>query len=143
MFKRTGRWYSDFWHDGRRYTKSHGPVSKTIASEKDRKFRTDVASGEYRRKMDNPIFSEAMKEHLKKSKTKSSYKRNVLSAGHLNGFFGNKRIRSIENNQDLMQKYVDSRQEAIREKQLKQGRDESEVSLHVDQQGACLDALDV
>jgi len=90
-----------------------------------------VASGEYQKKMDNLLFKEAIKEHLRKSKAEnaeSSYKRNILSAGHLNGFFGNKRIRSIENNEVLMRKYINLRKEAIREKQLKQGRDESEIT---------------
>ena len=131
MYKRGDRWYSDFWYEGRRYTKSQGPVSKTIASEKDRRFRSNVASGEYQRKADNPLFKEAMKEQLKTSKAQnveSSYKRNILSADHLNGFFGNKRIRGIENNEVLMRKYINQRKESIQEKQINRGRDMSEVT---------------
>ena len=47
MYKRGDSWYSDFWYEGQRYTDSLGPVSKTVAKEKDRKFRSDVAGGKY------------------------------------------------------------------------------------------------
>ena len=131
MYKRGDRWYSDFWYEGKRYTKSQGPVSKTIASEKDRRFRSDVASGKHQRKADNPLFKEAMREYLKQSKAQnveSSYKRNILSASHLSGFFGSKRIWSIESNEVLMRKYINLRKESIQEKQISRGRDVSEVT---------------
>ena len=132
MYMRKGKWYSDFWWKGRRYVKSHGPVNKTVATEKDRKFRSDVASGEYQRKVDNPLFRVAMKEHLKRSKaqnTESSYLRNTLSARHLNGFFGNRRINAIEGNRVLMQGYLSKRKREIEEKQAKQGRSREEITF--------------
>jgi len=131
MYLRGSRWYSDFWYRGRRYVKSLGPVNKTVAGEKDRVFRSDVASGDYQRKVDNPMFRQAMKEHLQKSKAEnvdSSYRRNILSARYLNKFFGNKQVRDIESNEILMQKYISMRKKSIQKKQISGGRDISEVT---------------
>ena len=83
MYKRENRWYSDFWYDGERYVKSHGPVSKTVAKEKDRSLRAEVAAGTYMKAKNNPVFSKALDEHLKRSKAEnqgSTYRRNQLSA---------------------------------------------------------------
>jgi len=131
MYLRNGRWYSDFWFKGERYTKSHGPVNKTVAKERDGKFRADVAAGTYKKESDDPPFDKALDEHLKKSKaenTESSYKRNLLSAKHLKAFFGNKPVSTIQNNQVLMRKYMNHRRDAITEMQLKRGRNKSELS---------------
>lgn len=114
-----------------RYTESHGPVSKTVAKEKDRKIRADVAAGIYISEKNNPKFSDAIKEHLKKSKTEnqpSSYERNVLSAKYLTAFFNDRRVRTIEGDEILMRKYIKSRKNQIKSKQLKQGRAEDEVT---------------
>jgi integrase len=131
MYKRGDAWYSDFWYKGERYKESHGPVSKTIGKEKDRALRTDVASGKYTKKQNDPAFSTAIEEHLKKSKAEnqpSTYKRNLLSAEYLKEHFKDKRISSIESNEILMRKYVNKRKEQIKEKQLKQGRDVTEIT---------------
>jgi integrase len=131
MYKRGKNWYSDFWYRGERYVKSHGPVSKTVGKEKDRTFRADVAAGTYQKKKDNPSFTQAMEEHLKKSEAEneaSSYKRNLLSARHLKAHFGNKRISAIEGNQILMRQYVNKRKEEIRAKQIAGGRTEAEMT---------------
>jgi integrase len=132
MYKRANRWYSDFWYKGERYTESHGPVSKTVATEKDIKMRASVADGTYTKAKNNPPFDKALDEQLKRSKVEneeSSYKRNVASSKHLRAFFGNKRIRSIENDELLMRKYIKKRKDEIRERQLKQGRTESELTF--------------
>ena len=50
MYKRGNSWYSDFWYKGERYTKALGEISKTIANEDDRKFRTEVKEGRYHQK---------------------------------------------------------------------------------------------
>jgi len=50
MYKRKNNWYSDFWYKGERYIKSHGPVTKTVAKEKDRGLRAEVAAGTYTKK---------------------------------------------------------------------------------------------
>jgi integrase len=131
MFKRGDRWYSDFWYKRERYKKSWGPVSKTIAKEKDRALRSDVASGDHAKRKSNLSFSAAIKEHLKRSKAenqKSTYARNKSIASHLQDHFKDKRISSIENNEILMRQYVKNRKEQIRKKQLKQGRNETEVT---------------
>lgn len=131
MYVRNCRWYSDFWYKGERYTLSHGPVNKTIAKEKDRKFRADVAAGIYKKEKDDPPFDKALDEHLKKSKTEnteSSDNRNLLSARHLKAFFGKKSISKMQNNEVLMRRYMNQRKAAIAEKQLKQGRNNSELT---------------
>ena len=66
MYKRGESWYSDFWYRGERYAKTHGPVSKTVAKEKDNLFRADVAAGNYIKKKMDPPFDVAIEEHLKK-----------------------------------------------------------------------------
>ena len=95
MHKRGNSWYSDFWYKGKRYKKSWGPVSKTVAKEKDGGMRSDVASGKYvRRKLDSK-FSVTIEEHLKRSKLenqKSTYERNKSIAEHLKEHFNDKRI---------------------------------------------------
>ena len=131
MYKRNKNWYSDFWYGGERYVKSHGPVSKTVAKEKDRALRADVAAGTYLKKKNNPPFTQALEEHLKKSKAEnapSSYRRNLLSARHLKAHFGNKRISAIESNQILMRQYINKRKEEIKAKQIATGRTEKEVT---------------
>jgi len=131
MYKRRNNWYSDFWYKGERYTESHGPVSKTVAKEKDRNLRASVADGRYVKARNNPPFDKALDEQLKRSRAEneeSSYKRNVASAKHLKSFFGSKRIRKIESDELLMRKYIKKRKAEIREKQLKQGRAENELT---------------
>jgi len=131
MYKRGDRWYSDFISKGERYIRSHGPVTKTVAKEKDRKFRSDVASGVHIKSKNNPPFNKAMDEQLKKSQVEnqpSSYKRNFHSAVYLKAHFGSKRVRSIESDQLLMRKYIKKRKELIRTKQMLQGRAEIEVT---------------
>lgn len=131
MYKRNNSWYSDFWYKGERYTESHGPVSKTVAREKDNKLRAAVADGTYIKAKNNPPFDQALDEQLKRSKVEneeSSYKRNVASSKHLRSFFGNRRIRSIENDELLMRKYIKKRKAEIKTKQLKQGRTEDELT---------------
>jgi len=131
MFKQKKSWISDFWYRGERYKKSHGPVSKTRAKELDRAFRSEVASGDYIKAKHNPKFSEAVQEALKRSKAKnaaSSYKEYIRYGKYLSEHFGQKRIRSIENDEILMRKYIKKRQEQIREKQLARGRNITEVT---------------
>ena len=57
MYKRGDSWYSDFWYDGERYSKSHGEVSKTIAPDYD--IQKSVGKDHFR-KMIAPIEWEAM-----------------------------------------------------------------------------------
>ena len=131
MYRRHNNWYSDFWYKGERYVKSHGPVSKTIGKEKDRAFRAEVAAGTYLKNKNNPIFTQAIEEHLKKSQAEneaSSYRRNLISARHLKAHFGNRRVSTIEGNQILMRQYIKKRKEQIKAKQMDGGRTEAEVT---------------
>jgi len=131
MYKRKNNWYSDFWYKGERYIKSHGPVSKTVAKEKDRGLRADVAAGSYTKKKNDPPFDQALEEQVKKSAAEneeSSYKRNLISAKHLRSHFGNRRISAIEGNQILIRQYINKRKEEIKAKQLAGGRTEAEVT---------------
>ena len=87
-----------------------GPVSKTVAKEKDRTFRADVAAGRYTKKKLNPTFGMAIEEHLKKSKAEnqqSTYERNKSLARHLKNHFKDKRIASIEKNEVLIRQYIE------------------------------------
>ncbi len=71
MFKRGDSWYSDFVHDGKRYTKSWGKLSKSAAGKKDAQFQTRVGEGKHQTKAElkaqeagNPDFSTAFDEWL-------------------------------------------------------------------------------
>lgn len=131
MYKRGNRWYADFWYEGQRYVKSLGPISKTVAKEKDRTFRTEVADGRYQKRKNDLPFSKAMDEYLKKSATQnkvSSYKRNELSAKHLKAHFGDRKLSKIEGNEVLIRNYVKKRKDDIKTRQLKRGRTEEQVT---------------
>jgi hypothetical protein len=47
MYKRGNSWVSDFYHEGERWKKSWGKVTKTRAKELDQKFQLDVREGRY------------------------------------------------------------------------------------------------
>lgn len=125
MYKRGSRWYSDFVYKGERIVESHGPVSKTVAREKDTKLRATVANGEYNKAKNDPQFDKALDEFLKHSLTQnqqSTYKRNCHSAKNLKEFFGSKKISQIEGNQVLMEKYKSKRKAQIQKKQMGKGK---------------------
>lgn len=98
MYRRGNCWYSDFIYHGERYFKSHGPVSKSAASEKDRKFRTEVADGKYARKKTNITFDKLKELYLEWSKVNKrplSYVRDQCSLKHLTPHFKGKRLSNI------------------------------------------------
>ncbi len=64
MYKWGMEWCSDFWHEGKRFTKSWGAISKTVAGEKDRKFRTEVLEGKYSLKARRILFEKFAEKHL-------------------------------------------------------------------------------
>jgi integrase len=132
MYQRNGSWSSDFWYQGQRFTKSHGPVNKTVAKEKDRKFRSEVASGSYQKQKNDLPFDKAVLDHLKRShqnNASSSYRRNQSIAEHLEGHYKKRKISTIENNEILIRKYVKKRKGEITEKQTKQGRAKEELTF--------------
>jgi len=131
MYKRGDSWYSDFWYKGERYIESRGPVSKSVANEKDRKMRTAVAEGKYVKLDKDPPFDKAIENHLKKSKVENkpnSYIANTYRAKHLKAYFGKKRIGAIEGNGVLMRGYLNKRKIEIKTQQMEYGRKETEVT---------------
>lgn len=64
MYQRNGKWYSDFMYEGKRYTKGWGSISKSIAKEKERRFKNDVASGKYESKKEKVEFESFVIKYL-------------------------------------------------------------------------------
>ena len=98
MYQRDGKWYSDFWYEGNRYVKSWGKVSKTIAKEKERRFRNDIASGEYEANKKRILFEKFATLYLEHSKTVkrlSSYGRDKGAIKRLSSFFKGKYLSEI------------------------------------------------
>ena len=98
MYKRGDRWYSDFFHDGERFTRSWGAISKTVAKEKDRKFRTETLEGKHRLKSKKILFerfAEKYLEHARLNKKPKSATRNEVSINMLKPFFEGKLLNSI------------------------------------------------
>lgn len=99
MYKRGDSWVSDFWHHGKRYKKSWKNVSKTIAKEKERKFKTEIAEGKHNLKARRILFetfAENYMEHAKLHKKPSSAKRNQTSIHMLMPHFKGKLLESID-----------------------------------------------
>lgn len=112
MYKRGNSWVSDFWHGGKRYTKSWGAISKTAAKDKDKRFWSDVAEGRYEKRTDNPLFKKFMAQYLdysKLNKKPMSYKRDRSSSKPLLKFFAGKKLSDIHS--FLVEKYKKQRQE--------------------------------
>lgn len=131
MYKRGDSWYSDFWHEGERYSKSHGQVSKTVAKEKDGKFLNDVKSGRYAKNQRDPAFDKALDDHLKWSKKNNkpgTYLANSCRAKHLKAFFGKRRVNKIQDDKKLMEQFIEKRKAEIEAYQLDRGRDPEEIT---------------
>ena len=48
MYQRSGNWVTEFYHDGIRYKKSLGKgISKTVAKEREGKYRQEVREGKH------------------------------------------------------------------------------------------------
>ncbi len=65
MYERGGRWYSDFWHQGVRYRKSFGMISKKAALRKDAQFKAEVYDGRYHEKKRRILFRVFAKKYIK------------------------------------------------------------------------------
>ena len=114
MYQRNGKWYSDFWYEGKRYTKGHGAISKTVAKEKERKFRNEVASEDYEKKKKNVLFEKLVEQYLEYSKVNKrhkSYLRDVTSTNALLTFFKGKSLTEIH--PFLLEKYKKKRLETV------------------------------
>ena len=98
MYQRKGKWYSDFWWHGKRYVKSWGDISKTEATRKDRKHRTEVMEGNQALKAKRITFekfSEKYIEYVQLNKRASTAKRYQSSLNNLKPHFKGKLIESI------------------------------------------------
>ena len=98
MYKRKEKWYSDFWYEGKRYTKGWGKINKSVAKEKEWLFRNEVASGQFEKKKKNVLFEKLVEKYLdysKVNKRPNSYRRDVTSTNHLLLFFKGKYLSDI------------------------------------------------
>ncbi len=98
MYKRGDSWYSNFWLRGERYQKSWGDISKTVAKEREHKFKTEILEGKHRQKTKRilfEVFSEKYLESARLNKKPSSARRNEVSINMLMPHFKGKLIGSI------------------------------------------------
>jgi site-specific recombinase XerD len=98
MYLRGKSWYSQFWHEGERYTKAWGEISKTTAKEKDADFRKEVREGKHVQKAKRVLFEnfcEKYLEYARMQKKPKSAKRNEVSINMLKPHFQGKLLRSI------------------------------------------------
>ena len=112
MFQRGEIWTSDFWCNGARYKKSWGAISKTVAKEKDRKFRTEVLEGKHNLKSKKVLFETFTKKYLefaRLNKKPKSAKRNEVSINMLMPHFKGVMLNSI--NPLMLERYKKDRKE--------------------------------
>ncbi len=72
IYLRGKSWYSQFWHEGERYTKAWGEISKTEAKEKDAKSKTEVLEGRHVLKAKKILFENFCEKYLEYARTKKS-----------------------------------------------------------------------
>lgn len=111
MYKRKNSWRTDFSYEGRRYTRSWGPCSKTVAKEKERKFINDVIAGKY--KKIKPIlfgkFAEKYMEYAQVNKTMNTARRNQVSINMLGSHFDGLLLKEITSG--MLEEYKKNRVE--------------------------------
>lgn len=99
MYLRQGNWVTEFYHNGVRYKKALGTgISKTVAKEREAKFKQEVREGKHQEKAKRikfETFSEKYLEHARVQKRKSSAIRNEVSIKALLPFFHGQLIGSI------------------------------------------------
>lgn len=98
MYKRNESWHSDFWYEGHRYRRSWGNISKTIAKERERKFRNEVAEGLHRVRVKEIRWEKFTKKYLEfceTNKKPSAAKRNAVSINMLTPHFKGQLLSSI------------------------------------------------
>ena len=111
MYKRAHSWYSDFWHDGQRYIKNHGKVTKTSATTLDTEFRAEVTSGRYVRGVNfNKVkFDELAEDFLRdyRINKRKSLARIKTSINYLEKHFQGFRVPNITSTE--IQTYIENR----------------------------------
>ena len=99
MYLRDGNWVTEFYHEGVRYKKALGRgISKTVAKEREAKFKTDVLEGKYSQKAKRILFetfAEKYLDHARVNKRPKSAKRNEVSIKMLMPYLKGKLIGSI------------------------------------------------
>lgn len=112
VYLRGRSWVSDFFHDGERYTKSWGEISKSVAKEKDAKFKTEVKEGKHTLKAKKILFekfAEKYLEYARLNKKPKSAKRNEVSINMLKLHFKGKLLGSIH--PFMLEQYKKTRKE--------------------------------
>lgn len=109
MYKTNNSWYSDFWHEGKRHRKSWGPISKTMAKEKEGLWRADIRKGIIKksRKIRFETLAEKYEKFAELNKKPSTARRNKSSLNMLRPHFKGKLIGSI--NSWMAEKYKSDR----------------------------------
>ena len=99
MYQRNGNWVTEFYHDGIRYKKSLGKgISKSVAKEREAKYRQEVREGKHQvkaRRIRFETFSTKYLDHARVNKKPKSAKRNEVSIGQLMPHFQGKLLGSI------------------------------------------------
>jgi len=99
MYLRNGNWITEFHHEGIRYKKSLGMgISKTVAKEREAKYKQEVREGQHHvkaRRIRFEKFKEKYLEYARVNKKPKSAKRNEVSIGQLMPHFKGKLIGSI------------------------------------------------
>jgi len=98
MYKRGYSWVSDFWYEGQRYRRSWGNISKTVAKERERKYRNEVADGLHRIRVKEIRWEKFTKKYLEfceTNKKPSAAKRNKVSINMLTPHFKGQLLSSI------------------------------------------------
>jgi integrase len=112
VYQRGESWYIDFYEDGKRYTERVGPVSKSVAEEKLSIRKSEVIRGEWKPKKIRTPFDKFKEQYLEFSlanKRPGTAKRDTVSLGPLQRFFGGKFLSEI--NPFLIEKYKQKRKE--------------------------------
>jgi len=97
--KRGVNWYGDFTIDGVRYTPCYGMVSKSVAKERERKLRNEIASGKYERKSERIEFESFVVKYLREKKLHNKpggYLFYIASVKPLVKFFRGKKLVVIK-----------------------------------------------
>ena len=99
MYLRDGNWVTEFYHEGIRHKKSLGMgISKTVAKEREAKYKQEVREGKHRvkaRRIKFETFTEKYLDHARVNKKPKSAKRNEVSINMLMPYFKGKLISSI------------------------------------------------
>ena len=92
-------WESDFYWEGERYRKSWGPVSRSVAKDKESSWKREIRSGKFlqrqRRITFETLAEKYLSEYARANKKPSTVKRNERSRDQLKPYFGSRPIGAI------------------------------------------------